>query len=76
MILSYQFWSLAIGQQKLDYTFIGFWKKNVKINFRGRSREEAVDQRGGILYKDEQIKNMLELAEELKVKPPEIVESQ
>jgi len=43
---------------------------------RGRSREEAVDQRGGILYKDEQIKNMLELAEELKVKPPEIVESQ
>ena len=46
------------------------------FNFRGRGREEAVDKRGGVFYKDEQIKNMLELAEELNVKPPKIVESQ
>ena len=46
------------------------------FNFRGRSREEAVDKRGGVFYKDEQLKNMLELAEELNVKPPKIVESQ
>ena len=33
-------------------------------------REEAVRERGGVLYSEEQAKNMLLLAEELGVKPP------
>merc|ERR1712025_432531 len=34
---------------------------------RGRGREAAVRERGGIKYKEEQVKNMMELAEELSV---------
>lgn len=40
---------------------------------RGRGREQAVDARGGIIYKAEQVRNMMELAEELKVVPPKIL---
>ena len=40
---------------------------------RGRGREEVVDSRGGVIYKQEQIQNMLELATELGVQPPEIL---
>jgi len=37
---------------------------------RGRGREAAVRERGGIKYKEEQVRNMMELAEELAVCPP------
>lgn len=37
---------------------------------RGRGREAAVRERGGVKYKEEQVKNMMELAKELEVKPP------
>ena len=40
---------------------------------RGRGREQAVDQRGGVIYKAEQVRNMMELAEELKVDPPKVL---
>ena len=40
--------------------------------FRGRSRESEVEERGGVTYKDEQIKNMMELAAELSVTPPTV----
>jgi len=39
---------------------------------RGRAREAAVRDRGGVIYKAEQVKNMMELAEELGVKPPTV----
>ena len=43
---------------------------------RGRGREEAVHSRGGVIYKQEQIQNMLELATELGVQPPEILSNE
>ena len=39
---------------------------------RGRGREEACREMGGVKYKEEQVKNMMELAEELSVKPPTV----
>ena len=39
---------------------------------RGRGREADVDRRGGVTYKEEQIKNMMELAAELAVTPPTV----
>lgn len=39
---------------------------------RGRGREEEVERRGGVRYKEEQINNMMELAKELGVTPPEV----
>ena len=44
------------------------------LNNRGRGREAAVDKRGGVIYKKEQIQNMLELAAELGVQPPTILD--
>ena len=41
---------------------------------RGRGREEAVRERGGVIYKAEQVKTMMELAEELSVTPPVVKE--
>ena len=39
---------------------------------RGRGREGETQERGGVRYKEEQIKNMRELAEELNVTPPDV----
>jgi len=37
---------------------------------RGRGREAAVRERGGVIYKSEQVVQMIQLAEELGVQPP------
>ena len=39
---------------------------------RGRAREQEVERRGGVRYKEEQINNMMELARELAVTPPDV----
>ena len=39
---------------------------------RGRGREAEVETRGGVRYKEEQINNMMELAKELAVTPPDV----
>ena len=39
---------------------------------RGRGREAEVETRGGVRYKEEQINNMMELARELAVTPPDV----
>ena len=46
--------------------------KDPRLFSRGRSRESEVDLRGGVTYKEEQIKNMMELARELSVTPPTV----
>ena len=55
---------------KLFFTFLE------SLNNRGRGREAAVDKRGGVIYKKEQIQNMLELAAELGVRPPTILDGE
>jgi len=39
---------------------------------RGRSRSEACRQRGGVIYKEQQVTQMMELAKELSVDPPQL----
>ena len=39
---------------------------------RGRAREQEVERRGGVRYKEEQINNMMELDRELAVTPPDV----
>ena len=58
------------------YLFLFFTSHYIleSLNNRGRGREAAVDKRGGVIYKKEQIQNMLELAAELGVQPPTILD--
>ena len=59
------------GPRSVDSNII-FSLSDSLFLIRGRNRESDVDRRGGVTYKEEQIKNMLELASELNVTPPAV----
>ena len=76
-LTKYSFLSALISQSLLD-TCRGLDPVDRELPVlvpgdRGRAREQEVERRGGVRYKEEQINNMMELARELEVTPPHVL---